>query len=275
VKATLPFDLSGRVAVVTGGSGVLCGALARALGACGANVAVVGHRHLERAEAVVEAIHSGGGDAQAFAANVLEREDVERLAAHVLGAYGRVDMLINGAGGARPEATTSAERSFFDLDPEAIRWVTDLNLLGTIVPCQVFGRIMADNDAGAILNIASMASYRPLTRSIAYSAAKAAVVNFTQWLAVHIAQNYSARIRVNAIAPGFFLTEQNRYLLTDRVTGDFTARGRAILEHTPMGRMGDPEDLVGTAVWLCSDAARFVTGIVATVDGGFTAYAGV
>jgi len=268
-------DLSGRVAVVIGGSGVLCGALARALGKQGAAVVVVGHSHLERAQAVAGEIAADGGRAMAAQADVLCRESLEALAETVVQAFGRVDILINGAGGAKPEATTSETLRFFDLPKDAVQWVFDLNFLGTFLACQVFGRLMAEQDGGQIINISSMGADRPLTRSVAYSAAKAATSNFTQWLAVHVAQNHSTRIRVNAIAPGFFMTEQNRFLLTDEKSGQLTPRGRSIIEHTPLGRFGQPDDLVGTMLWLLSDGAAFVHGIVVPVDGGFSAYSGV
>jgi NAD(P)-dependent dehydrogenase (short-subunit alcohol dehydrogenase family) len=189
--------------------------------------------------------------------------------------FGGVDMLINAAGGNNPRATTRADLPFFDLPEDALRFVFDLNVVGTMLPCQVFGRAMAERGAGVILNISSMSALRPLTRIPAYSAAKAGVSNFTQWLAVHMAQEYSPRIRVNALAPGFFLTAQNRYLLLDEETGELTLRGRTIIEHTPMGRFGDPEDLLGTVLWLLSPAAAFVTGVVVPVDGGFDAFSGV
>jgi len=186
-----------------------------------------------------------------------------------------VDVLVNGAGGNRKEATcVPPESLFFDLPADAVRWVFELNCLGTMLPSQVFGRAMADAGEGVIVNISSMNAFRPLTRIAAYSAAKAAVSNFTQWLATYMAQNHSERIRVNAIAPGFFLTEQNRFLLED-ADGTPTARGRQIIDHTPMARYGQPDELIGTLVWLISDAARFVTGIVVPVDGGFSAYSGV
>jgi NAD(P)-dependent dehydrogenase (short-subunit alcohol dehydrogenase family) len=267
--------LEGRVAVVIGGSGVLCGALARALGRHGAAVVVVGHSHLERAQATVDEIAADGGRALAAQADVLQRASLEALADRVVATYGQVDVLINGAGGAKPEATTSASLPFFDLPTEAVQWVFDLNFLGTFLACQVFGRLMVESGGGHILNISSMGADRPLTRSVAYSAAKAATSSFTQWLAVHMAQRYSNAIRVNAIAPGFFLTEQNRFLLTDRERGDLTPRGRSIIAHTPLGRFGEPEDLVGTMLWLLSDGAAFVHGIVVPVDGGFSAYSGV
>jgi NAD(P)-dependent dehydrogenase (short-subunit alcohol dehydrogenase family) len=189
--------------------------------------------------------------------------------------FGNVDILINAAGGNHPSATTSADLSFFDIPLDAFRYVDELNLLGTMLPCQVFGREMAERSEGVILNVSSMNAFRPLTRIPAYSAAKAAVTNFTQWLAVHMAQNYSPNIRVNAIAPGFFITDQNRFLLTDKDTGDFTARGKSVVTHTPMNRFGTPEDLLGATMWLISPAAAFVTEIVLPLDGGFSAFSGV
>jgi NAD(P)-dependent dehydrogenase (short-subunit alcohol dehydrogenase family) len=269
------FDFAGRVAVITGGSGVLCSALAEALGRQGAAVAVVGHSHLERAEAVAQRIQSAGGAAMAAQADVLDPSSLAGLARQVVDRFGRVDILINGAGGARKDATTGTDLSFFDLSPEAVRWVFDLNFLGTFFPCQVFGRYLAEQGQGCILNIGSMSALRPLTRSVAYSAAKAAVVNFTQWLAVHMSQEYSTSIRVNALVPGFFLTEQNRFLLYDAQSGALTERGKRIMDHTPMGRLGQPEDLVGPALFLLSDVAQFVHGTALIVDGGIAAYGGV
>ena len=181
-----------------------------------------------------------------------------------------MDILVNGAGGNNPQATTSSDHSFFDLPENAINWVFDLNLISTIYVSQVFGKFMAEQGKGVILNISSMNAFRPLTRIPAYSAAKSAVSNFTQWLAVHMAQEYSSEIRVNAIAPGFFLTDQNRYLLTDKMTGELTRRGQTIIDHTPMRRFGKPEDLAGTVLWLLSPASAFVTGIIVPVDGGFS-----
>src|SRR5579884_132498 len=172
-------------------------------------------------------------------------------------------------------AMTSADLSFFDLPADALRWVFDLNIIGTILPSQVFGKIMATKKEGVILNISSMNAFRPLTRIPAYSAAKAGVSNFTQWLAVHMAQVYSPKIRVNAIAPGFFMTQQNRFLLTDEKTGELTARGKSIIDHTPMARFGNPEDLFGAVLWLLSPASAFVTGVIVPIDGGFSAYSGV
>jgi NAD(P)-dependent dehydrogenase (short-subunit alcohol dehydrogenase family) len=268
------FDLEGTVVVVTGGGGILCGALGRALGRLGAKVALLDHL-TDAADQVADDIRAAGGQALGLKCDVLDRSGVAAAARSVIDEFGRVDVLINGAGGNKKDATTSAELSFFDLPAEAIGWVFDLNLLGSVIPSQVFGQLMAEQGQGIILNISSMSAYNPLTRVPAYSAAKAAVSNFTQWLAVHMAQEYSTRIRVNAIAPGFFLTEQNRFLLTEEATGSLTPRGRTIIEHTPMERFGDAEDLIGTTVWLLSQAAGFVTGIVVPVDGGFSAFGGV
>jgi NAD(P)-dependent dehydrogenase (short-subunit alcohol dehydrogenase family) len=211
----------------------------------------------------------------AVEADVLDRPSLEAAAAEVTAAFGRVDGLVNGAGGNDARATTAPERAFFDLPAEALRDVVGLNLLGTMLPSQVFGRLMAAQREGVILNVSSVSADRPLTRVAGYAAAKAGVDNFTRWLAVHLAAEHGPGLRVNAIMPGFFLTEQNRFLLTDRDTGALTARGEKVLAHTPLGRFGAPEDLVGAAVWLLSPASRFVTGAVVPIDGGFTASAGV
>ncbi len=268
------FDLRGKVVVATGGGGVLVGTMSRALGRAGAKVAILDIVE-EAAQAVARDIKASGGEAIGIRTDVLDRKSVEQARDVVLEKYGTVDILINGAGGNKPQATTSPEKPFFELPPDAVRWVFDLNFLGTFIPSQVFGKVMADKGEGVILNISSMNAFRPLTRIPAYSAAKAAVSNFTQWLAVHMAQEYSPKIRVNAIAPGFFLTHQNRFLLIDEKTGELTPRGKTIIEHTPMGRFGDPEDLIGTVIWLLSDASSFVTGVVVPIDGGFSAFSGV
>lgn len=268
------FDVRGRTAVITGGSGHLGRVMASALARAGAQVALLG-RHAETAQVVAEAIQAEGGKALGIACDVLDHAALERSREQVTRAFGPVDVLINAAGGNSPAATTSAEKSFFDLDAEAARHVFGLNFTGTFQSCQVFGRDMAERGQGCIVNIASMSGLRPLTRVPAYSAAKAAIVNFTEWLAVHMAQEYSPAIRVNAIAPGFFLTDQNRYLMVDAQSGAMTSRGQTIIDHTPMGRLGEPEDLVGTLLWLVSPASSFVTGIVVPIDGGFSAYSGV
>lgn len=268
------FDVSGRVMVLTGAGGVLVGALARELGARGANV-VIADRSAERGQESARAITDAGGEAMALAADVLDPASLQAAADRVVQRYGRIDALVNGAGGNRPDATTSAERTFFDLPPEALRAVLDLNLMGSVLPSQVFGRAMAQAGAGIILNISSMNAFRPLTRILGYSAAKAAINNFTQWLAVHLAQTCSPHLRVNAIAPGFFETAQNKFLLRREQDGALTERGQQIIAHTPMGRFGAPEDLIGAAVWLLSPASDFVTGVVVPVDGGFSAFSGV
>ena len=268
------FDIEGLRIVVTGGGGVLCGGMARGLAQLGARVAVVDLAE-EKAQRVVGDITAAGGEAFAVACDVTDPASIAGARDAVLRQWGTVDVLLNGAGGNHPKATTTPDLSFFALAPDAIRQVFDLNFLGTLLPSQAFGEIMARNARGAIVNIASMNSIRPLTRIPAYSAAKAAVANFTQWLAVYMAQEFGPSIRVNAIAPGFFITEQTRYLHIDAQTGEYTPRGLQIVSHTPMGRMGNPEDLLSTLVWLIGPGSCFVTGIVVPVDGGFSAYSGV
>jgi NAD(P)-dependent dehydrogenase (short-subunit alcohol dehydrogenase family) len=268
------YDFSGKTVAVTGGGGVLCSELCRGLAGCGANVVIL-DRDVSLAEKALASLGGSPGQHRALFIDVLDPAAIEKAVQTILAAYGRIDGLINGAGGNNAKATTCAERSFFEIPPDALDLVQRLNLQGTILPSQVFGRVMAQQKQGVILNISSMNAFRPLTRIVAYSAAKAAVTNFTQWLAVHLAQEYSPALRVNAIAPGFFLTEQNRFLLTDQETGALTARGGKIIEHTPMARFGKPEDLVGAALWLLSPASEFVTGIVVPIDGGFSAYSGV
>ncbi|HEC63017.1 MAG TPA: SDR family oxidoreductase [Candidatus Acetothermia bacterium] len=266
-------ELSGKVAVITGGGGVLCSTIAEGLAREGVRAALLDLAE-DKAKAALQKVREAGSDGLAIKTDVLSRADLEAALKQVLDTLGRVDFLINGAGGNHPRATTSQETSLFELPEEAVRFVFDLNFLGTFLTCQVFGKELATRGEGVILNIASMAALRPLTRIPAYAAAKAAVANFTQWLAVHMAQEYSPKIRVVAIAPGFFLTEQNRFLLMDE-EGNLTQRGKQILDHTPMGRFGDPRDLIGPVRWLLSKEAAFVTGAVIPIDGGFSAYAGV
>jgi NAD(P)-dependent dehydrogenase (short-subunit alcohol dehydrogenase family) len=268
------FGLEGQTAVLTGGGGILCGAMSKAFARLGARVAVL-DMNPQAAQTVADAIVAEGHEAIAVQANVLETEGLQAALHQILERFGRVDILVNGAGGNKKEATTSPDLSFFDLPEDAFQWVFNLNFLGTLLCTQVFGQQMARQDSGAILNIASLSGFRPLTNVPAYSAAKAAVINLTQWMAVHMSLHYSKRIRVNALAPGFFLTEQNRFLLTDPQSGALTPRGQAILDHTPQARFGEPEDLIGAAVWLVSPSAAFVHGSVVTVDGGFMAFAGV
>src|SRR5256885_440242 len=264
------FNIRHKTAVITGGSGVLGRAMASGLAQAGVRVAIVS-LHIESAEAVAQAIRADGDQAIGIACNVLDRISLEQAQEQVRSVLGPVDILINAAGGNNPHATTTAERPFFDLDSHAVREVLDLNFMGTFQSCQVFGHDMAERGEGCIVNVASMNALRPLTRVPVYSAAKAAIVNFTQWLAVHMAQEYNPAIRVNALAPGFFLTDQNHYLMVE-ADGKMTPRGQAIIDHTPMGRLGTPDDLVGTLLWLVSSASSFVTGIVVPVDGGFSAY---
>jgi NAD(P)-dependent dehydrogenase (short-subunit alcohol dehydrogenase family) len=266
----ISFDVQGKVAVVTGGAGILCSAMCRALAEAGVKVAVLGLRP-QRAETLAAELGNG---AIGLACDVLDRGSLEMAAQKIVETFGRVDILINGAGGNTSQATTNPGQSFFDLPADAVRWVFDLNLMGTIFPSQVFGKIMSLQKSGVILNISSMNALRPLTRIAAYSAAKAGVSNFTRWLAVHMAQEYSPQIRVNAIAPGFFIGDQNRRLLLNE-DNSLTARGQQIIAHTPMARFGIPEDLLGTLMWLVSPASEFVTGIVVPVDGGFSAFSGV
>jgi NAD(P)-dependent dehydrogenase (short-subunit alcohol dehydrogenase family) len=227
------------------------------------------------ADRLMHRLEGGPGRAMIVYADVLNQDTLIEAEKAINAEFGGVDILINAAGGNKPQATTKADLSFFDLPAEALRFVFDLNILGTFLPSQIFGRVMAGRSDGVILNFSSVNALRPLTRIPAYSAAKAGVSNFTQWLAVYMAQEYSPHIRVNAVAPGFFLTEQNRFLLTDPDTGDLTERGRTIIAHTPMGRFGLPEELLGTVLWLLSPASAFVTGVVVPVDGGFGAFSGV
>lgn len=284
---SLPFqvNLKDQVAVVTGGGGILCGVMAKAVAECGAKVAILDLKP-EAAQKAANEIVQAGGVAQGFACNVLEKASIEEAHQQVHAAFGPVDILINGAGGNHPKGTTSKEHTtredlvekkegvttFYDLTAEGIQFVFNLNFLGTFLPTQVFSKDMVMKGKGNIINVSSMNSFKPLTKIPAYSAAKAGVSNFTQWLAVHFSK---AGVRVNALAPGFFLTDQNRGLLT-QPDGSWTARGNTILAHTPQGRMGKAEDLVGTLLWLLSDeASAFVTGQVIAIDGGFSAFTGV
>ncbi|UCD29386.1 MAG: SDR family oxidoreductase, partial [Planctomycetota bacterium] len=230
---------------------------------------------VDAAEKVADSITKAGGKAVAIPADVLNRKSLESALTECLKELDQVDILINGAGGNHPSATTGPDKRFFDLPIEAFSKVMDLNIIGTILPCMVFGRAMAERGEGIILNVASMNAFKPLTKIPAYSAAKSGVKNFTEWLAIHMAQEYSPKIRVNAIAPGFFLTNQNRFLLTDEKTGELTPRGKAIVEHTPMGRFGNQEDIYGTITWLLSPASEFITGVTVPIDGGYSAFGGV
>ena len=268
------FRLDKKVAVVTGGTGALGATMCKTLAAAGAKVVIMARTEGD-AHTLADEIKADGGKAHPVACDVLDKAALQRAAESISQQVGPVDILVNAAGGNRADATAMpGERAFFDLPEDALKWVFDLNLMGTILPSQVFGAMMAEQGSGTIINLSSMASMQPLTRVVAYAAAKAAVNNFTQWLAVAMATEHSPNIRVNAIAPGFFLGEQNRFLLMND-DDTLTARGQQIIDHTPMGRFGEPDDLGGALLWLASDASRFVTGIVVPVDGGFSAYSGV
>jgi NAD(P)-dependent dehydrogenase (short-subunit alcohol dehydrogenase family) len=272
---TSSYNFKDRTIVITGGAGVLGSEMACALVGCGANVVIL-DRDTALAERVIHRFEPvpSAGRAIVVYGDVLQPQTLHTATEAILKEFGCIDGLINAAGGNKPQATTSTENAFFDLPPDALRFVFDLNILGTILPSQIIGRQMAQQQSGVILNISSMNAFRPLTRIPAYSAAKAGVSNFTQWLAVHLAQEYSPNIRVNAIAPGFFVGEQNRRLLLNE-DGSLTARGETIIAHTPMARFGNPEDLLGAVLWLLSPASAFVTGVVIPIDGGFSAFSGV
>lgn len=276
-------DLKGKTVVITGGGGVLCSTLAESFAGQGAKVAILDLKN-EAANLVAQKIVEKGGIALGVGANVLEKDSLQEARFLIKEKFGTCDILVNGAGGNHPTGTTTKThfieedlnatedlRTFFKLDPEGIQFVFNLNFIGTLLPTQVFTSDMIGKEGCSILNISSMNAFRPLTKIPAYSGAKAAVSNFTQWLAVHFAP---VGIRINALAPGFFLTEQNRSLLTDK-NGDHTPRAQTILRHTPMNRFGEPEDLVGTTLWLTSNQSKFVTGITIPIDGGFSAYSGV
>lgn len=276
------FGLHGQVAVVTGATGTLGGAMARGLAMAGAKVGILGRR-AERADALAAEIAANGSEAMALPADVLDRDALLAARERLLAAWGRVDILVNAAGGNVPAATLGPDRTIFDLPREAFAEVFDLNLMGSLLPTQVFGEAMAGRVPGAnegaggggtIVMISSMASQRALTRVVGYGAAKAAVDNFTRWMATELARTYGGSLRVNAIAPGFFIGDQNRALLTNP-DGTRTARGESIVAHTPAGRFGEPDELVSTLLWLCGPGASFVNGIVVPVDGGFSAFSGV
>ena len=267
------FNLSGKTAVITGGVGILGRSIVLGLGKAGARVAIC---DIADTTDLIKDFTSGGIEAKGYYIDVLDKDKIKACHDKVLSDFGKVDILVSAAGGNLKDATTSDELSFFDIKLDALEKVIALNLFGgAILPAQVFGKTMADNkDGGSIINISSMNAFRPLTRIPGYSAAKAAVSNFTQWLAVHFAQDYNKSLRVNAIAPGFFLTQQNHFLLFDK-DENLTERGASIISHTPMARFGKPEDLIGVCIWLASDASKFVSGIVVPIDGGFSAFSGV
>ncbi len=267
------FNVSGKVAIITGGAGVLGGAMASGLAAAGAKVGILGRTEAKVQQKVAE-IQKAGGIAMPLIADVLNQEELEAVRAQVLEHWGHIDILLNVAGGNRAGATIGTEQNFFDLSLDDFDQVIALNLKGTVLPTYVFAQEMAKQSQGSIINISSLTAQQPFTRVVGYAAAKAAIDNFTKWLAVEMASKYGAGIRVNAIAPGVFIGEQNRNLLLNEQQ-NLTARGKTIIDHTPMKRFGEPEELAGTVIWLCSDAASFVTGIVVLVDGGFSAFSGV
>ena len=267
------FDLSNKVAVIIGGSGILGSSIASGLGRAGSSIAIC---DINNTDIVVEKLKNEHIEVKGYYIDVMNKDKIEQCKNEILKDFGKIDVLVNAAGGNLKETTTSKDLSFFDLKLSALEKVIGLNLFGgAILPAQIFGKVMVGNkDGGSIINISSMNAIRPLTRIPGYSAAKAAVSNFTQWLAVHFAQEYNRKLRVNAIAPGFFLTTQNHYLLFDE-NEVLTERGKSIITHTPMGEFGKSEDLIGACIWLASEASRFVTGAVIPIDGGFNAYSGV
>lgn len=267
-------DLQGKVAVVTGGTGNIGGAFCRGLAANGAKVAILSRSANDDSE-IVKTLRADGYEAIGISTNVTDLESIQAAKDKIIQQWQTIDILVNCAGGHDPRAITSPDRSFFDLAPDGIQFVLDANLMSSLLVTQVFAKPMTDQGEGVIINISSMAATQPMTRVAAYAAAKAAIDNFTKWLATHMAKEYSAKIRVNAIAPGFFISHQNHDLLIDRDTGNYTSRGQDIINNTPMGRFGEADELIGVLLWLVSDAARFVTGIIVPVDGGFSAFSGV
>jgi NAD(P)-dependent dehydrogenase (short-subunit alcohol dehydrogenase family) len=266
------FSLAGKTVVVTGGTGVLGQVMCKGLALAGASVAILGRRK-DVADKLAGELRASG-NAIAAGADVLKRDQLIAAKSFVNNEFGPIDILINAAGGNMPGAVIPPDKNFFDLDLESFEEVVDLNLMGTVLPTQVFSQDMAKSAKGVIINIASMASFKPLTRVVGYSVAKAAIENFTKWMAVEMSRKFGEGIRVNAISPGFFITEQNRSLLTNS-DGSYTPRGQSAINQTPFNRFGRPEELVGTLIWLCSDASAFVTGVNIPVDGGFTAFGGV
>jgi len=268
------FSLHEKKVVITGAAGVIGSEIAKEMANLGASIALL-DLFENKAQQIADDINKNGGRAIAIKADVLDKKSLKNAKEKVISEFGCVDILINGAGGNKKEATTSEDLSFFEMPEEALKWVLDLNFTGIVMTTQVFGEEIAKAGKGCILNISSMAAILPLTNTISYSAAKAAVSNFTQWMAVHYNHNYSKNIRVNAIAPGFLLTEQNKYLMIDENTGNPSERGQRVLDNTPMNRYGQPKELIGAVIWLCSEAASFVNGAIIPIDGGFSIYSGV
>ena len=267
------FEVKGQVAVITGAGGIICGVMAREMAKKGMKIALL-DLFVDKAQEIADEICEEGGDAVAVKANVLDKQSLIDAKKEVLAHFGKIDVLVNGAGGNKKEATVSEEIDFFHLELDAFKWVFDLNVRGAVLTTMVFGEELAKQGHGNVINIASMSSYHPLTNTVAYCGAKAAVANFTEWMATHFNQNYSTDIHVNAIAPGFLLTTQNRFLM-QKEDGSPTDRGQRVLNKTPMGRFGEPEEMAGPVIWLCSEAASFVNGAVIPVDGGFSAFWGI
>ena len=268
------FDLRGKVVVISGGSGFIGSEISCALAEIGCRVALLYNNSIPNDE-TIKRLNRSKSDFEIYKCDVTNREDIIECKNSVFDKFGDIDILINCAGGNHPDSTTSDKLNFFNIPADAFNWVSELNMMGTVFSCQVFGEVFSKNKKGTILNISSMAGLRLLTKIPAYSSSKAAVNNFTKWLSVHMATNYSEKIRVNAIAPGFLLGKQNRYLLIDEKTGKYTDRGKKIICNTPMNKFGEPKELISTVVWLLSPSSNFITGVVVPVDGGFNAFGGV
>jgi len=267
------FNIENKVAVITGGSGVLGSEMAKGLLSVGAKVVLLG-RNEERLQSKVKFLSKINKEVIGYKCNVLDEENIKMVKQEILDKYGHIDILINAAGGHVSGAVIGIDQNIFDLKIMDFENVTELNLYGTVLPTLIFGKCMAEQGSGSIINISSMATQRAITRAVGYSAAKAAIENFTRWMAVEMAQKFGSNIRVNAIAPGFFLTEQNKKILTNN-DGTLTDRGKTIINITPFKRFGNPEELIGIVLWLASDASKFVTGTIIPVDGGFNAFSGV
>ncbi len=268
------FNIKNKVVVVSGASGFIGGEISCLLAEAGCAVALL-YNNNKPNDRLIKRLINSKSSYKTIKCDVTIKEDIKNSKDLIINEFGKIDALINCAGGNHPKATTSDSNSFFEIPSDAFEWVTKLNVIGTILPCQVFGEVFAENKKGNILNISSMAAFRPLTKIPAYSSSKAAINSFTRWLSVHMAKEYSENIRVNAIAPGFFLGNQNRFLLIDKETGDYTERGKSIIANTPMNKFGEPEELISTVIWLLSDSSNFVTGVLVPVDGGFDAFGGV
>ncbi len=268
------FELKNKVVVITGASGSIGGEISASLAERGCRVALLCNQN-QPDDSIIQRIKDSKSEFALYKCDVTSKDGLKVSKNRIKKEFGYIDGLINCAGGNHPKATTSLENSFFKISKESFEWVTKLNLMGTVLPCQIFGEEFTKNKKGNIINISSMAAIRPLTKIPAYSSSKAAINSFTRWLSVYMVKEYSINIRVNAISPGFFIGKQNRYLLIDKDTGNLTKRGKSIIENTPMGKFGEPKQLISTVVWLLSDHSDFVTGVLIPVDGGFDAFGGV